>query len=190
MNNNKTIQITVDNYFSKDIVDGLNAIIKEAGFVPEFSRGDTSAKGGLFWFPVDVIIFATGVVLTGFLAQIGAKLADKLIDVIKKVSKDKNRSKFYIDTVLSNKVEVYFDFDIYDYKNQVFVEDKALFVKAFQEMPKSLLQLETALNPSTLALLGNPKSVVLKYDFELGRWLIFQCNSDASIFYIEMGDRR
>lgn len=143
----------------------------------EVSECDTHAKGGLIWFPIDLIILVSGLTVAGFFQELGKdiylKLKSKIKELLYKFETPEKIDSAFVAFEVEGKV-LYF-----------MLEDKILeedFDEAFDKIQSEFSEISEKfskfLKTHPEELFGEFESLTLKYDWEEKRWIIGWLNKD------------
>lgn len=174
----KKIEILLDDYLikKKDREDLVNLFSKVKN--KKITECDTHAKGGLAWFPVDLVITAIGLTATGFLQEMGKDIYLKLKKKIKKLTRSERGDwTVYVNIAfeIKNKI-IYFTF------SEAIIErdfDEA-FDKIFSDFNETAKKIEKFINSNPENLFGYYESITMQYDFEEKRWIVGWLNKNKS----------
>lgn len=132
---------------------------------------DAQAKGGLNWFPIDLIITIIGISAAGFLQEIGKDIYIKLKKKIKYLLFSNQSEKIKYANIafeISGKV-IYFMFEDLMIENSF----DAAFEKIFSEYEENAKKIERFIESNPTELFGYFESITMKYDDdEENRWII------------------
>lgn len=164
------IDISLDEYLiketdRKELIGFFNGIKDK-----EITECDTHAKGGLNWFPIDLIIAIIGISATGFLQEIGKDVYAKLKQKIKDLLYSKQAEKIrYANIAFEVKGKVvYFMFEDMLFENNFDIA----FEKIFSEYEQTAEKIEGFIESNPAELFGYFESITMKYDEEENRWII------------------
>lgn len=178
------INITTDTGLSRSVHNKAKKLFIDLGFEVEGGQADTGAIGGPFWHETNFIISVLNEeVFHELVAILAGEGIRRLLSLYRDITEEKVGRPFYITTELVEGIKIYFDLDTFDYASGERVIDEAIVSSAVGKMSLAVKDLKNNLTDEMIDLLGQPNSLILKYDYSSERWLIFQNNSDASIFF-------
>lgn len=178
------INITTDSDLPRSVHNKAKKLITDLGFEVEGNQADTGAIGGPFWHDTNFIISVLSEeVFQELVALFAGKAIKQLLSLYRDATEEKQGRPFYVSIELIEDLKVYFDLDTFDYATGERITDESVIASAVSKMSVAVTELKNALTDEMIDLLGQPRSLILKYDFSRECWLIFQTNSDASIFF-------
>ncbi len=185
--------LTDDYSISKRTHEETKSLFSSLGFEVNDERCDTSAAGGPGWLPHDFVLSMSSHLFDAALGVILTKGLDKLINIYKQVKqldrpsslKKDRQIHFYISTDLAFSVQLYFELDTFNYFSGQEISEKKEIEEAFRKIPYAYSDIQSVLTEKLFELLGKPMSIILRYDFVLKCWLIYDHDSDASIFFAD-----
>jgi hypothetical protein len=169
------VNLILDEYLlsENDRLDLKNIFI-ESKIKPNIFEGDTHAKGGIIWFPTDLIVLVIGMTAAGFFAALGKdiykKLKIKLIKILEEEKPfDKKVSQLYF-AFDHPKIRLYFVVsesysDKLDYSIDKIANDYPLLLKEALDIK--------ALNIKSI---GSFESIAYYFDEDEDRWIIAHFN--------------
>lgn len=149
----------------------LKNAFKELGYKVKDDRHDMAAKGGYNWYPIGVVVYMAIEFLGGFSRKMGEKFADGIIKLFERIIKNGyyQKPEFCFQTNLSDnhsKIIVYFVFE--RDKNYSFNDIQ----KAMLTIHRSCENLRAMLAENPYGLIGNPHSIILKFNSQGQNWNI------------------
>jgi len=145
----------------------LKKLFKESGIKVEVVETDTSAMGGLHWFPEGVIFTFLGLVGSGFVNAIGADIYKKVKIVLKRILiKFKYGQNVYL-TFKEGEYSLYFEISRYAIESDVNVIDNIV-----RDYPIIVDELHRLFEIHPEKLFGSFRGVVLQYDLDEKRWIV------------------
>jgi len=178
-----TINLHTDEHYVQDENHiALKKTLEESGFSVRDTRSDMTAKGGPIWFPRDFILTISELITAGFFGAIGGKAFDKLIQILKGIKENYLDAQINLESHfgMPNKIDIYFLLDTKDYFNDKSFNTTENIKDALLKIPDSQKNLEDTLANDTKGLLGAPKQIILKYDFNKKNWAITKLMSELS----------
>ncbi|MDQ7815122.1 MAG: hypothetical protein RDU25_04950 [Patescibacteria group bacterium] len=186
MSKSNKIELHTDEYsVPKNCHTVTKKVFNDLGYEVSDARSDTHAIGGPSWIASDFVLFIGSHIFDAVLAALFAKGLDKIIEVYRQTKNNASTAHFYISSELSDEINIYFDLDTYNYENGEVITDEKEIEKALKKIPSALKLVESVLSIDLYKLLGEPKSIIMNYDFPTKEWIIFDHDSDASIFFAD-----
>ncbi len=184
MTNPNGISLITDEYLiSTEDHEKMIQTLRDLGYSTEGCHCDTHAKGGPGWFPTDFILFVGSHIFDAVLAVLFSKGFDWLMAIFRKTKEVSVKGNFSISTNFIGNTEIYFELDTLNYKNGTIVTDEGEIAIALKKIPETLTEIRKSITAATLKLLGSPNAIIIRYDFPKKEWLLFDHDSDASIYY-------
>jgi hypothetical protein len=174
----RSLEISIDEYLVKE-KDRKEILGLLGGIKKKITICDTHGKGGMNWFPIDIIIIIIGFTASGFFQEIGRDVYIKLKSKIKELLYKKNDiekiSYANIAFEIENKV-VYFTFE------DTLLEENydIAFEKIFSEFDELNIIITRLIRNKPEELFGKFESITMKFDEEENRWIIGWFNNSRS----------
>jgi len=176
----KKLEIILDEYLlEKNEQEDLIKLFKNFNKIKsDIIVGDTHAKGGITWFPTDLIIVAFGMTASGFFAALGEdlykKLKDKLIKIIKKEKPhNKKIEQFYFAFEIDN---IRFYFEIYDFFSNNIGDQIDRIAVDFPNIVKEA----KIIKKIGLRTIGEFESITYRFDEDCNHWVVAHFNKYKS----------
>jgi len=180
---NEKIRLSTDNHYVKTSHHNtIKKVLIDSGYGIEEERSDTRAMGGPAWFPRDFIISISAAIFDGLLSEIGKKGLEIIIKTFKKMKEREKELKInmHVNIELEQSADVYFVLDSQDYFSNVSYNDEEHLEKAFSSIPRKIKEIESLFAKDETKVLGNPHTIILKYDFSDNNWVITDLLSPTS----------
>lgn len=170
------ITLTIDDYLvSENDRKEIIGFIKKAGIENEIWECDTHSRGGLTWFPTDLIIAVVGLTAAGFFSALGENLYKKLKNKIKEVlsaDKSMNEMIYYSYISFENKgITLYFEMNRMTTDSVDVAFDK--IISDFEIITNEVDRL-VEFNPEKIT--GKFDSITFTFDDEENKWIIAHFN--------------
>jgi hypothetical protein len=172
------ISISLDNYLisGNDRKEIIN-IIKKTNVETDISEGDLGSKGGIYWFPTDLIILIVGLTASGFFKALGEDAYEKLKNKIKKLLTYKKETDNPIRNAFlsfeADGIVLYFEINW----DTVECIDKAL-KKLAVDYPVIEQEIRRLIEFNPKKITGSFSSITFIFDVIDEQWIIAHFNKD------------
>ncbi|MDD2785915.1 MAG: hypothetical protein PHS79_03415 [Patescibacteria group bacterium] len=186
MTQKNIIDLQTDEYeVSQKDHDAIKELIEGSGYKLRDIRCDTHAIGGPVWFPTGLILSMGSHLFDAVLAVICAKGLDMIIASYKRIANKSSYSGVNLVADINKNLSVYFDLDTYNYETGEIITNQKLIAQAIKKISPTFNQLLPLLTNDLLEFLGKPMRIIMRYDFQIKKWLIFDHDSNASIYFAD-----
>jgi hypothetical protein len=182
---NEVILITDEFNVPIKIHLAIKKLLKSPTYSVQEKRYDTNALGGM-WHESGVIIEMAQFIFLTAMGQLLVKTFNDFVNTWKQLFKLRPLTPFYFKIKFKNGIILYFQLDNTNHEKKEIIYNKAEIKGALEKIQDTVKAFKKKSIQPFLHLLGDPDSIILKYDFESKRWLIYKTNSLASIFLDNM----